>query len=436
MRLAEPATKLAIASRRIAYPKSSDETSVFRTLPGKAGIPFILIAVLLDVLSLGVVIPVLAKLVKELLNDSTADAAAYVGWFGTVWAFMQFFSSPLMGALSDRFGRRPVLLISAFGLGIDYLLMAMAPNLTWLFIGRVLTGITAASFSTASAYIADVTPPENRSAAFGIFGAAFGLGFILGPALGGYLGNIDLRLPFWVSAALTLANATYGYFILPESLPPEKRSPFRWSRANPLGSLQLLRSQSGLLAMAAILFCYQLAHHVFSSVFVLYTDERFGWDAGMVGFALSTVGVLNFIVQGLLIRPAVRTLGEKALVFIGLLGGIIGFVAYAIVDNGRAFYAATILFASMGFFNASIQGLMSKRIEPSEQGQLSGANSSLNGISGMIGPALFATVFQYTIDTDSRWYWPGAPFALAAAILGIGLFLASLTISGVGKKQA
>ncbi|MFN6131067.1 MAG: TCR/Tet family MFS transporter [Planctomycetota bacterium] len=409
---------------------------MFRTLPGKAGIPFILIAVLLDVLSLGVVIPVLAKLVKELLNDSTADAAAYVGWFGTVWAFMQFFSSPLMGALSDRFGRRPVLLISAFGLGIDYLLMAMAPNLTWLFIGRVLTGITAASFSTASADIADVTPPENRSAAFGIFGAAFGLGFILGPALGGYLGNIDLRLPFWVSAALTLANATYGYFILPESLPPEKRSPFRWSRANPLGSLQLLRSQSGLLAMAAILFCYQLAHHVFSSVFVLYTDERFGWDAGMVGFALSTVGVLNFIVQGLLIRPAVRTLGEKALVFIGLLGGIIGFVAYAIVVNGRAFYAATILFASMGFFNASIQGLMSKRIEPSEQGQLSGANSSLNGISGMIGPALFATVFQYTIDTDSRWYWPGAPFALAAAILGIGLFLASLTISGVGKKQA
>jgi DHA1 family tetracycline resistance protein-like MFS transporter len=408
---------------------------VFRSLPGKAGIPFILIAVLLDVLSLGVVIPVLAKLIKELLHDNAADAAAYVGWFGTVWAFMQFFSSPIMGALSDRFGRRPVLLISAFGLGIDYLLMAIAPNLAWLFVGRVLTGITAASFSTASAYIADVTPPENRSAAFGIFGAAFGLGFILGPALGGYLGNIDLRLPFWVSAALTLANATYGYFILPESLPPEKRSPFRWSRANPIGSLQLLRSQPGLLAMAAILFCYQLAHHVFSSVFVLYTDERFGWDAGMVGFALSTVGILNFIVQGLLIRPAVRTLGEKALVFVGLLGGIIGFVAYAIVDNGRAFYAATILFAFMGFFNASIQGLMSKRIEPSQQGQLSGANSSLNGISGMIGPALFATIFQFTIDANSRWYWPGAPFALAATILGIGLFLATFTISSVGKKR-
>jgi DHA1 family tetracycline resistance protein-like MFS transporter len=407
---------------------------VIRSLPSKAGIPFILISVLLDVLSLGVVIPVLAKLVKELLNDNTADAAAYVGWFATVWAFMQFFSSPIMGALSDRFGRRPVLLISAFGLGIDYILMAMAPNLTWLFIGRVLTGITAASFSTASAYIADVTPPENRSAAFGIFGAAFGLGFILGPALGGYLGDIDLRLPFWVSAALTLANATYGFFILPESLPPEKRSPFRWSRANPLGSLQLLRSQSGLLAMAAILFCYHLAHHVFSSVFVLYTDKRFGWTPSMVGFTLSTVGILNFIVQGILIRPAVRTLGEKALVFIGLIGGIVGFAAYAIADTGEAFYASTVIFATMGFFNASIQGLMSKRIDPSEQGQLSGANSSLNGIAGMFGPPLFAIVFQNSIDPRNGWDSPGAPFALAAAILGIGLLLAIFTFSGVGKK--
>jgi len=392
-----------------------------------------MIAVLLDVLSLGVVIPVLAKLIKELLNDSTADAAAYVGWFGTVWAFMQFFSSPIMGALSDRFGRRPVLLISAFGLGIDYILMALAPNLIWLFIGRVLTGVTAASFSTASAYIADVTEPENRSAAFGLFGAAFGLGFILGPALGGYLGDIDLRLPFWVSAALTLANATYGFFILPESLPPEKRTPFRWSRANPVGSLKLLRSQTGLFAMATILFLYQLAHHVFSSVFVLYTDERFLWSASMVGAALSVVGILNFIVQGILIRPAVRLVGERILVFVGLLGGVVGFLAYATVDNGRAFFASTVIFATMGFFNASIQGLMSKRIEPGQQGQLSGANSSLNGIAGMIGPTLFATVFQATIRPEGRWYWPGAPFALAAAILGLGFLLATLTIPRSGK---
>ena len=304
-----------------------------KTNPGKAGLAFIMIAVLLDVLSLGVVIPIIAKLIKQLLNDSTADAAAYVGWFGTVWAFMQFFSSPIMGALSDRFGRRPVLLISGLGLGLDYILMALAPNLTWLFIGRVLTGITAASFSTASAYIADVTPPEKRSAAFGIYGAAFGLGFIIGPALGGYLGTFDLRLPFWVSAGLTLTNTCYGYFILPESLPPEKRSPFRWSRANPIGSLNLLRSYSGLLPMAIILFCYQLAHNVFSTVFVLYTDERFNWSTQMVGSALAVVGVLNFIVQGALIRPAVRLVGERILVYVGLLGGIIGFIAYFFIDG-------------------------------------------------------------------------------------------------------
>jgi DHA1 family tetracycline resistance protein-like MFS transporter len=406
---------------------------VFKPTSGKAGIAFIMIAVLLDVLSLGVVIPVLAKLIKELVNDSTADAAEYVGLFGTVWAFMQFFSSPIMGALSDRFGRRPVLLISAFGLGIDYILMALAPNLAWLFLGRILTGVTAASFSTASAYIADVTPPENRSAAFGLFGAAFGLGFILGPALGGYLGDISLRLPFWVSAALTLANATYGYFILPESLPPDKRTPFRWSRANPLGSLILLRSQAGLFGMATILFLYQLAHHVFSSIFVLYTDERFGWTTSMVGAALSVVGILNFVVQGMLIRPAVRLVGEKVLVFVGLLGGVIGFSAYAIVDNGRAFFASTVIFATMGFFSASIQGLMSKRIDPKQQGQLSGANSSLNGIAGMIGPSLFATVFQWTINPGTPWYWPGAPFALAAAILGTAFLLAGLTIPKIVK---
>jgi len=403
--------------------------------PGKAGLAFIMIAVLLDVLSLGVVIPIIAKLIKQLLSDSTADAAAYVGWFGTVWAFMQFFSSPIMGALSDRFGRRPVLLISGLGLGLDYILMALAPNLTWLFIGRVLTGITAASFSTASAYIADVTPPEKRSAAFGIYGAAFGLGFIIGPALGGYLGTFDLRLPFWVSAGLTLANTCYGYFILPESLPPEKRSPFRWSRANPIGSLNLLRSYSGLLPMAIILFCYQLAHNVFSTVFVLYTDERFNWSTQMVGSALAVVGVLNFIVQGALIRPAVRLVGERILVYVGLLGGIIGFIAYATVTTGQQFFLSTVIFSLMGFFSASIQGLMSKRIDPSQQGQLSGANSSLNGISGMIGPALFSTVFEVTIDPKGKWYWPGAPFALAAAVLAVALILALVTIPSAKNKS-
>ena len=394
----------------------------------KAGLAFILITVLMDVLSLGLVIPITAKLVKELAGNNPIDAASYVGWFGTIWACMQFFSSPLMGALSDRFGRRPVLLLSAFGLGIDYIIMALAPNLTWLFIGRILTGITAASFSTASAYIADVTPPDKRSAAYGIYGATFGLGFILGPALGGYLGDIGLRYPFWVAAGLTLANACYGFFVLPESLPKEVRKPFRWSRANPQGSLNLLRSVPGLLPMAISLFTYQLAHSVFSSVFVLYTDSRFKWTPGEVGRALAIVGILNFIVQGALIRPLIGILGERTMVFIGLIGGIIGFTAYGIVDKGEMFMASTVLFCTMGFFSAAIQGLMSKRMDPSTQGQLSGANSSLNGIAGMIGPILFTTVFRTTIDPDGGFYLPGAPFFLAAIVLGIGLLTAFIAI--------
>jgi DHA1 family tetracycline resistance protein-like MFS transporter len=341
---------------------------------------------------------------------------------------MQFFSSPLMGALSDRFGRRPILLLSAFGLGIDYIILALAPNLTWLFIGRILTGITAASFSTASAYIADVTPPEKRSAAYGIYGATFGLGFILGPALGGYLGDISLRLPFWVSAALTLANACYGYFVLPESLPKEIRKPFLWSRANPVGSLKLLRSVPGLLPMAISLFTYYLAHSVFSSVFVLYTDTRFHWKPGQVGQALALVGILNFVVQGGLIRPLMGILGERNMVFIGLIGGILGFTAYGVVKDDKMFMASTVIFCTMGFFSAAIQGLMSKRIDPSTQGQLSGANSSLNGIAGMIGPFLFTRVFRETIDPAGSVHLPGAPFFLAAIVLGIGLFSAFISL--------
>ncbi len=394
----------------------------------KAAIAFILVIVVLDVLSLGLVIPVLAKLIKKLVDDDEVLASWYIGLFGTIWALMQFFCSPIMGALSDRFGRRPVLLVSAFGLGLDYILLALAPNLGWLIVGRVITGITAASFSTAQAYLADITTPENRSAAFGMFGAAFGLGFVLGPVAGGLLSDIDLRLPFWVSAVLTLANALYGFFILPESLPKEKRMPFRWSRANPLGSLKLLASKTGLLPMAAILFLYQLSHQVFQSVFVIYTDERFKWSGLMVGSALATVGILNVIVQGGLIRPAIKKYGERILVFVGLLGGIIGFTSYSIAWTGPIFFACTLFFALMGFFNASLQGIMSKQLETNEQGQLSGANSSLNGIAGMIGPYLFTTVFGWTIVPGTSTYYPGAPFALAAAILTLALILAVMVV--------
>ena len=390
------------------------------TNPKKAAIAFIMVTIVLDVLSLGLIIPVGAKLILKLVDGDKTAAAFYIGLFGTTWAFMQFFCSPIMGALSDRFGRRPILVISAFGLGFDYILLALAPNLAWLFLGRIITGITASSFSTAQAYLADVTKPEDRSAAYGMFGAAFGMGFVLGPAMGGWLSDFDLRLPFWVSAFLTLSNAMYGFFVLPESLPIEKRSSFRWARANPLGSLQLLRSTTGLLPMAMTLFLYQLAHQVFQNVFILYTLNRFGWSGAMQGGTLASVGILNFIVQGGLIRPAVKRFGERMLIFVGLSGGILGFLAYSIASTGTMFFASTIIFALMGFFSASIQGVMSKKLEP---GQQSGANSSLNGISGMIGPFLFTQVYSWTIDPNVPNAWQGAPFALAAAILGVSLVI-------------
>lgn len=391
----------------------------------KAAVAFILVIVVLDVLSLGLVIPVLARLIEELVDGNKVDALWYIGLFGTIWALMQFICSPIMGALSDRFGRRPVLLISAFGLGFDYILLALAPNLGWLIVGRVITGITAASFSTAQAYLADITTPENRSAAYGMFGAAFGLGFVIGPVAGGLLSDIDLRLPFWFSAVLTLTSAMYGLFVLPESLPPEKRRPFSWSRANPIGSLQMLSSKTGLLPMAMILFLYQLSHQVFQSVFVVYTRKQFLWSGLVIGSALATVGILNFIVQGGLIRPAVKRYGERVLVFVGLLSGIIGFTSYSIAWTGPMFFACTVFFGLMGFFSASIQGVMSKQLATNEQGQLSGTFSSLNGIAGMIGPFLFTEVSIMTIVPGTSTYFPGAPFALAAAILVLALILAS-----------
>lgn len=419
-------------------PQSNPDTtaSVPSKPPRQAAIAFIMITVILDVLSLGLIIPVLQKLIKELVGGDESIAAFYIGLFGTLWALMQFFCSPIIGALSDRFGRRPVLLVSTFGLGLDFILLALAPNLSWLLIGRIITGMTAASFSTAQAYLADVTPPERRTAAFGLFGAAFGIGFVLGPAVGGMLGSIDLRLPFWASAALTLANGFYGYFVLPESLPKDKRSAFSWKRASPLGSLQLLRSKPGLLPMAIILFFYQLSHLAFQNVFVLYTDTHFGWEPWQIGLSLGTVGILNMIVQGGLIRPAIRRFGERKLVFVGLTGGILGFAAYTIARDGTTFYLCTILFALMGFFQASINGVMSTRLGPTEQGRLSGANSSMMGIAGLIGPSLYATVFAWSVHPGRSTFWQGAPFAVACGILIIALILAFFSVPQRATSQA
>ena len=279
---------------------------------------FIFVTILLDMFALGMIMPILPKLVESFVDNDTASAARIFGLFGTAWALMQFFFSPILGGLSDRFGRRPVVLLSNFGLAFDYVLMALAPSLTWLFVGRVISGITSASVSTAFAYIADITPPERRAAVFGKIGAAFGAGFILGPAIGGLLGGYDPRLPFWVAAALSFANALYGLLILPESLPRDRRSPFRWKSANPLGALHLLRSNPILARLSVVNFIAQLAHVVLPSTFVLYATYRYGWDARTVGLTLAMVGICAMAVQGAGIGPIVKRFGERRALLLGL----------------------------------------------------------------------------------------------------------------------
>jgi MFS transporter, DHA1 family, tetracycline resistance protein len=380
--------------------------------------------VLLDMLALGTIVPVLPKLVVTFLNGDTAAAAEVYGAFGTAWALMQFLCSPLLGALSDRFGRRPVVLISNVGLGLDYVVMALAPSLWWLFVGRVVSGITAASISTGYAYVADVTPPERRAARFGMLSVAFGAGFVLGPALGGLAGGIDPRLPFWIAAGLSLANALYGFFVLPESLTRERRAPFEWRRANPLGALALLRSHRALLGLASVYFLGQLAHAVLPSVTVLYMGYRFGWDERTVGLVMAGVGICSMVVQGLLIGPVVTRFGERNALVAGLLFGAAGFAIYAVAASGAVFLIGIPVMALWGFANPAAISLMSRRVGPHEQGQVQGANGSIAGIANMIGPGVFTQVFAVAIAPEWNWHLPGAPFALAALMLVAAMIIA------------
>jgi DHA1 family tetracycline resistance protein-like MFS transporter len=387
-------------------------------------VAFVLITVFLDIVALGIMIPVFPGLVVDFVNGDTARGAAIYGLFGTAWALMQFLFSPVVGTLSDRIGRRPVILISNFGLGLDYFLMALAPNLYWLFVGRVISGITAASITTATAYVADVLPPDRRAGSFGLLGAAFGAGFVLGPALGGVLGGYDPRLPFWVAGCVSLANAVYGFFVLPESLPRERRRPFEWRRANPVGSLKLLRSNVQLFGLASVHFLYTLAHNVMPSVFVLFTSVKFGWGERMVGLTLAGFGIGNIIVQGALVRPAIARFGERRVLLSGLFFAVTGFVVYGVAPYAAMIWAGTAIFALFGLYGPAAQALMTRKVDPTQQGQLQGALSSIFGITGMIGPPIFTLAFAYSIDPARVVQYAGAPMLLAAAFVGVGLFIA------------
>ncbi len=394
-----------------------------------AAVAFIFVTILLDMFALGLIMPILPKLVESFVDNDTASAARIFGLFGTAWAAMQFLFSPILGGLSDRFGRRPVVLLSNFGLGLDYVLMALAPSLTWLFVGRVISGITSASVSTAFAYIADVTPPERRAALFGQIGAAFGAGFILGPAIGGLLGGFDPRLPFWLAAGLSFVNALYGWLILPESLPRERRSPFRWKSANPVGALHLLRSDRVLTGLSVVNFFAQLAQVVLPSTFVLYATFRYGWDPGTVGLTLAMVGICTMAMQGAAIGPIVRRLGERRALLYGLGCGAVGFLIFGIAPTGPLFWTGIPVMALWGISGAALQALTTQLVAPDQQGQLQGATSSVQSVSQMVGPFLFTLTFAYFIGANAPLQLPGAPFLLAAALLLLALLLAARTLA-------
>jgi DHA1 family tetracycline resistance protein-like MFS transporter len=404
------------------------------TAPRRAAFVFVFITVLLDMLAIGIIVPVLPKLVVDFLAGDTARAAEIYGIFGTAWALMQFLFSPLHGALSDRFGRRPVILMSNFGLGLDYVLMALAPNLWWLFLGRVISGISAASIATAYAYIADVTAPELRSARFGMLGVAFGAGFVLGPALGGLAGNVDPHLPFWIAALLSLANALYGLLVLPESLPREHRARFAFRRANPLGAFALLRAQPQLLGLASVNFLGNLAHASLPNIGVLYMMYRYGWDERAVGFTMAGVGVCAMIVQGALIGPAIARFRERAALIAGLAFGVLGFAVFGLAATGAAFLAGIPLLALWGLASPAALGLMSHQVGATEQGRLQGANASIMGIANLLGPGLFAQTLAISIG-GGAWHLPGAAFLLASAILALAIAVAwRVTARGAGKS--
>jgi DHA1 family tetracycline resistance protein-like MFS transporter len=378
----------------------------------RRALAFIFCTVTLDVLALGVMLPVLPGIVLAFMAGDTAGAAEMFGLFATVWGLMQLVFSPLLGALSDRFGRRPVILISCLGLGLDYIFMALAPSLLLLFIGRVISGITAATISTSFAYIADVTTTENRAKAFGLVGMGFGAGFVLGPAIGGLLGGFDPRLPFWVSAAACLINAAFGWFVLPESLPPEKRMAFAWKRANPLGSLRLLGRHRQLIGLAVVDFLANVAHYVLPSVFVLYAAYRYGWGETTVGLTLAFVGVCSALVQGLLVGPVVARFGPRRALFVGLLIGSVGMAVYGLAPTGAWFLVGVPIMALWGISGPAAMDMMSRRVSESEQGQLQGANSSVRSLAGLLAPGLFSVTFAWLLVS-----LPGAPFLLAAALM-------------------
>jgi DHA1 family tetracycline resistance protein-like MFS transporter len=390
----------------------------------QAAIIFILVTVTLDILAMGLIIPVLPKLILDFLGGVMTDTARWSGRFAVVFALMQFFFSPLLGVLSDKFGRRPVILLSNLGLGLDYIVMAMAPTLYWLFLGRLISGITTSSIPTAMAYISDVTPKEKRAGAFGMIGVAFGIGFILGPGLGGLLGKSDPRLAFWVAAGLSLLNWLWGFFFVPESLPPEKRQEFALRRANPVGSLKLLRSHHELWRLATIQFLAYLAHNIFA-VWALYAMYRYAWNTDEVGYSLVFVGIVTAIISGGLTGRMVKRFGEKMTLYIGQFFGASGMFVAGLAKTGALFVGSIPIISLWNISMPAAQGMMTHRVSEREQGELQGALQSMRSITFILGPWMFLKIFGWSIDPKHALNLPGAPFYVAAALLFAAMLMST-----------
>ncbi|WP_240125602.1 TCR/Tet family MFS transporter [Thermomonas alba] len=390
----------------------------------KAALAFIFVTVLIDVLAFGLIIPVLPHLVQQMVGGALSTAAYWIGLFSFAFALVQFFSAPVQGALSDRFGRRPVILLSCLGLGADFVFMALAPTLGWLFVGRIISAMTSASFTTANAYIADVLPPERRAKGFGMIGAAFGLGFIIGPLLGGVLGTLDQRLPFWCAAGLALLNFLYGLFVLPESLPRERRSlRFDWRHARPLGGVRLLREHPRIWGLAAVAFLANFAHYVYPSTFVLYADAAFGWKERQAGYVLAVVGVLSVIVNMALVGRLVKALGERRAMLLGLSCGALGFALYAVATQGWLFLLGLPISALWAVAGPATMAQITQRVPAGMQGRIQGALSSLVSLAGIVAPATFAGTFGYFIGPHAPFRLPGAAFLVAASLLALAVLV-------------
>jgi len=401
----------------------------------KPAMVFVLVTLFLDILGIGLIIPILPMLVIKLKGGDLESAARSVGLLASLYGLMQFVFAPVLGALSDRFGRRKVILISLFGGGLDYLLLAFAPNLAWFYVGRMLSGLTGANITAATAYIADVSPPEKRAANFGMIGAAFGLGFVLGPALGGLLGAEDLRLPFIVAAGLTLLNWLYGYFVLPESLEISKRRPFSWKRANPVGSLFALSRYPMVLRLAGVVFLIQMAHMMLQSTWALYTGYRYAWGASDVGWSLAFVGLMAAVVQGGLARKIIPRFGEKATLVGGLVLHTMAFAAYGLATRGWMLYPALFLGCMAGVAGPAGQGLISRGVPDTEQGVTQGAVASLGSLAGILSPIIATNLFGFFISERAPVHIPGIAFFVGGGIFFLALVLAVGSFRHLGVAE-